>query len=118
MRRRGISPEAINTLCQEIGITRSEGSVQLKRLYHHVRLHLDATSPRALAVLRPLKLVRGGLSAAYCCHCMSVLALQGAEWQSQQLGMCGHSSSACAQLGASAWRMRMHKCCHCPESRT
>jgi hypothetical protein len=44
-------------LCQEIGITRSEGFVQLKNVYYHVRNHLDETSPRALAVLRPLKLV-------------------------------------------------------------
>lgn len=58
MRRRGLVPEGINSLCKEIGITRSEGYVQLKRLYHHVRLQLDAGSPRALAVLRPLKLVR------------------------------------------------------------
>jgi glutamyl/glutaminyl-tRNA synthetase len=57
MRRRGLTPEGINTLCLELGINRSEGFVQLKRLYHHVRNHLDATSPRALAVLRPLKLV-------------------------------------------------------------
>jgi glutaminyl-tRNA synthetase len=58
MRRRGFTAEGINTLCQEIGINRSEGFVQLKRLYHHVRNHLDATSPRALAVLRPLHIVR------------------------------------------------------------
>lgn len=58
MRRRGLVPEGINSLCREIGITRSEGYVQLKRLYHHVRLQLDASSPRALAVLRPLRLVR------------------------------------------------------------
>lgn len=58
MRRRGLTAEGINTLCHELGINRSEGFVQLKRLYHHVRNHLDATSTRALAVLRPLKLVR------------------------------------------------------------
>lgn len=57
MRRRGLTAEGINTLCHELGINRSEGFVQLKRLYHHVRNHLDSTSPRALAVLRPLKLV-------------------------------------------------------------
>lgn len=58
MRRRGLTAEGINTLCHELGINRSEGFVQLKRLYHHVRNHLDATSLRSLAVLRPLKLVR------------------------------------------------------------
>jgi glutaminyl-tRNA synthetase len=57
MRRRGMSPEGINTLCQELGITRNENAVHLHNLYHHIRRHLDETSPRALAVLRPLKLV-------------------------------------------------------------
>jgi glutaminyl-tRNA synthetase len=65
MRRRGISPEGINLLCQEIGITRSDNEITLHKLFHHVRNHLDETSPRALAVLRPLKLVRATAS-----HCL------------------------------------------------
>lgn len=57
MRRRGITPEAINSLCREIGITRSDNEIPIHKLEHHVRNHLDETSPRALAVLRPLRLV-------------------------------------------------------------
>jgi glutaminyl-tRNA synthetase len=44
-------------LCQEIGITRSDGEIHLHKLDHHIRADLDATSPRALAVLEPLRLV-------------------------------------------------------------
>ncbi|KAL4852916.1 Glutamine--tRNA ligase [Chlorella vulgaris] len=57
MRRRGVPPAAINDLCKELGMTRSEGRVPLHRLYHHVRAHLDATSFRCMAVLRPLRVV-------------------------------------------------------------
>ncbi|KXZ51794.1 hypothetical protein GPECTOR_11g237 [Gonium pectorale] len=57
LRRRGVPPTAVNAFCRDIGITRNENLVPLHRLEHHVRAELDATSPRALAVLRPLKVV-------------------------------------------------------------
>lgn len=53
-----MSPEGINSLCQELGITRSDINIPLHKVYHHIRAHLEETSPRALGVLRPLKLVR------------------------------------------------------------
>ena len=65
MRRRGISPTGINLLCHEMGITRSDNKIPLHRLYHHVRMHLDETTPRALAVLRPLRLVRPSTVCAF-----------------------------------------------------
>lgn len=57
LRRRGVTPGAINSFCREIGITRNANVVPYHKLEHHVRAHLDAASPRALAVLRPLKVV-------------------------------------------------------------
>uniref|UniRef100_A0A061SG32 glutamine--tRNA ligase n=1 Tax=Tetraselmis sp. GSL018 TaxID=582737 RepID=A0A061SG32_9CHLO len=57
LRRRGATPEAINSFCRECGITRSDNRVPLHRLEHFMRLDLDAGSPRAMAVLRPLKVV-------------------------------------------------------------
>uniref|UniRef100_A0A7S0R5T3 glutamine--tRNA ligase n=2 Tax=Chlamydomonas leiostraca TaxID=1034604 RepID=A0A7S0R5T3_9CHLO len=57
LRRRGVTPAAINNFCREIGITRNENVIPMHKLEHHVRSDLDATSPRTLAVLRPLKLV-------------------------------------------------------------
>ncbi len=57
--------QAIKNLCQEIGITRSDGEIHLHKLDHHIRADLDATSPRALAVLEPLRLVLTNLAADY-----------------------------------------------------
>jgi len=55
MRRRGYPAVAINAFCRDVGVTRHENLIPLARLEHHVREVLDATAPRAFAVLRPLK---------------------------------------------------------------
>ena len=57
LRRRGVTAAAINAFCRDIGVTRSEGEVHPHRLEHFVRADLDANSPRALGVLRPLRVV-------------------------------------------------------------
>lgn len=57
LRRRGVTPNAINMFCQELGITRSDAEVHPHLLEYSIRADLDATSPRALGVLRPLKVV-------------------------------------------------------------
>ncbi|BDA41649.1 Glutamine-tRNA ligase [Coccomyxa sp. Obi] len=69
LRRRGVTPQAIKNLCQEIGITRSDGEIHLHKLDHHIRADLDATSPRALAVLEPLRLVLTNLPADHFLTC-------------------------------------------------
>ena len=55
LRRRGVTPRAINAFCREVGVTRSEGEVHAHKLEHHIRADLDETAPRRLAVLRPLR---------------------------------------------------------------
>ena len=65
LRRRGVPAPAINAFCREQGITRNENTMPMHKLDHHVRLHLDLTAPRALAVLRPLKVGQGVMPA--CC---------------------------------------------------
>ena len=57
LRRRGVSPASINAFCREIGITRNDNTIPMHKLEHHIRLDLEANSPRALAVLRPLKVI-------------------------------------------------------------
>ena len=57
LRRRGVTPKSINMFCRELGITRAESEVHPHKLEYHVRADLDATSERALAVLRPLKVI-------------------------------------------------------------
>ncbi len=57
MRRRGYTPEAIRTFCAKIGVAKNENLVDVGLLEHCVREDLNERAPRAMAVLRPLKLV-------------------------------------------------------------
>ncbi|MGA8740808.1 MAG: glutamine--tRNA ligase/YqeY domain fusion protein [Terracidiphilus sp.] len=57
IRRRGFSPEAIRTFCAAIGATRTNGSTDIEMLEHFQRDHLNRGASRAMAVLRPLKVV-------------------------------------------------------------
>jgi glutaminyl-tRNA synthetase len=56
-RRRGFSPESIATFCETIGVAKDNSIVDLPLLEMCVREHLNKTAPRAMAVLRPLKVV-------------------------------------------------------------
>ena len=57
LRRRGYTPESIRRFCDAIGITKSEGTVEMGVLENSIRGHLDAVAPRRMAVLDPLRLV-------------------------------------------------------------
>jgi glutaminyl-tRNA synthetase len=57
MRRRGYSPASIRHFCDSIGVTRTNSMVDVAMLEHALREDLDQNSPRAMAVLRPLKIV-------------------------------------------------------------
>jgi len=55
LRRRGYPAQAIRDFCDEIGVTTQESVIDVTRLENAVRTRLNATAPRVLAVLRPLK---------------------------------------------------------------
>jgi glutaminyl-tRNA synthetase len=57
MRRRGYSPESIRNFCGVIGVNKFNSTVDASLLEHCAREDLNRTSPRVMAVLRPLKLV-------------------------------------------------------------
>ncbi len=57
MRRRGYTPESIRTFCKRIGISKSEGIVEIQQLEHCLREHLNKVAPRVMAVQNPLKVV-------------------------------------------------------------
>jgi glutaminyl-tRNA synthetase len=57
MRRRGYTPEAIRAFCDEIGVAKRENVVDIALLEHAVRTDLNRRAPRAMAVLRPLRVV-------------------------------------------------------------
>lgn len=55
LRRRGVSPAAIRDFCERIGITKQNNLVEMGLLDFCIRQDLEATAPRAMAVLEPLK---------------------------------------------------------------
>jgi glutaminyl-tRNA synthetase len=57
LRRRGYPPAAIRTFCSRIGVAKRDSVVDIAQLEHDVREHLNATAPRVMAVLDPLKVV-------------------------------------------------------------
>ena len=57
LRRRGYTPAAIRAFCERIGVTKSDNMVEMAMLESAIREDLDATAPRRMAVLRPLKVV-------------------------------------------------------------
>lgn len=57
LRRRGYTPEAIRDFCERIGVAKSNSTVDIAMLEHCIREDLNTKALRAMAVLRPLKVV-------------------------------------------------------------
>ena len=57
IRRRGYTPEAVRDFCARIGVAKKENVIDVALLEHTVREDLNRHAHRALAVLRPLKVV-------------------------------------------------------------
>jgi glutaminyl-tRNA synthetase len=57
LRRRGYTPEAIRAFCERIGVSKRNSFVDVALLEHAVREDLNASSRRAMGVLRPLRVV-------------------------------------------------------------
>jgi glutaminyl-tRNA synthetase len=57
LRRRGYTPESIRSFCERIGVARRDNVVDVALLEHSLREDLNLRAPRAMAVLRPLKLI-------------------------------------------------------------
>jgi glutaminyl-tRNA synthetase len=56
-RRRGYTPEAIRTFCEKIGVSKKDSIIDVALLEWSVREDLNRSAQRAMAVLRPLKVV-------------------------------------------------------------
>jgi glutaminyl-tRNA synthetase len=56
-RRRGFTPESIAVFCDTIGVAKDNSIVDMPLLEMCVREHLNRTTSRVMAVLRPLKVV-------------------------------------------------------------
>ncbi len=57
LRRRGYTPESIRNFCQAIGVTKKESRIAMNVLEDSIREDLNASAPRLMAVLDPLRVV-------------------------------------------------------------
>ena len=60
LRRRGFTPQSIRAFCETIGVGKSDSFIDMSILEEAVREDLNVRAPRAMAVLRPLKVVIEG----------------------------------------------------------
>jgi glutaminyl-tRNA synthetase len=57
IRRRGYTPEALRNFSNAIGVSKTNGTIELALLEHFLREDLNKRVPRVMAVLRPLRVV-------------------------------------------------------------
>ena len=57
IRRRGYPAEAVRNFVSAIGVSKTNGTLELAMLEHFVREDLNKRAPRVMAVLKPLKVV-------------------------------------------------------------
>jgi glutaminyl-tRNA synthetase len=57
MRRAGFTPEAIRDFCERIGVTKKNSWIEMTVLENCIREDLNERASRAMAVLRPLRVV-------------------------------------------------------------
>ena len=63
LRRRGYTAESIRAFCERIGVAKFNSTIDMGWLEDAVREDLNERAPRAMAVLRPLKVVLTNLKA-------------------------------------------------------
>lgn len=57
LRRRGVTPNALNNFVRETGISKNDTEVDVRMLEHFIRDDLRLTVPRTMSILNPLKVV-------------------------------------------------------------
>lgn len=62
-RRRGVTPGAIRSFASQIGVSRTNRTVDIALLEHAVRSDLNTRAPRVMAVLDPVRVVLSNLAA-------------------------------------------------------
>jgi glutaminyl-tRNA synthetase len=85
LRRRGYTPASIRAFCDIIGVTRSEGVVDVGMLEFAIRDDLDKQAPRAMCVLAPLKVTITNFDANVLEHFTAQLHPQKPEMGTREL---------------------------------
>ncbi|HSM07062.1 MAG TPA: glutamine--tRNA ligase/YqeY domain fusion protein [Longimicrobiales bacterium] len=57
LRRRGVPPAAIRTLCDMVGVAKANSTVDVGKLEFAIRDTLNPLAPRLMGVIRPLKVI-------------------------------------------------------------
>jgi len=57
LRRRGYTPASIRAFCERIGVARGDSWIEMSVLEECLRKDLNENAPRAMAVLRPIKVI-------------------------------------------------------------
>ena len=57
LRRRGVPAVAIRNFCDSLAVAKTDGMVDMSQFEHFIRDELNTNAPRAMTVLRPLKVV-------------------------------------------------------------
>lgn len=63
MRRRGFTPEGLRDFCKRVGVSKTDGIVDVAMLEFCIRQSLENTAARGMAVLNPLKVTLTNLAA-------------------------------------------------------
>jgi glutaminyl-tRNA synthetase len=85
LRRRGYTPASIRAFCDLVGVTRSEGVVDVGMLEFAIRDDLDKQAPRAMCVLAPLKVTVTNFDASVLEHFTAQLHPQKPEMGTREL---------------------------------
>ncbi|HKQ14292.1 MAG TPA: glutamine--tRNA ligase/YqeY domain fusion protein [Steroidobacteraceae bacterium] len=85
LRRRGYTPASIRAFCDLVGVTRSEGVVDVGMLEFAIRDDLDKQAPRAMCVLAPLKVTLTNFDANVLEHFTAQLHPQKPEMGTREL---------------------------------
>ncbi|QJC33771.1 glutamine--tRNA ligase [Enterobacteriaceae endosymbiont of Donacia provostii] len=62
LRRRGYTASSLKNFCYHIGITKQNNTIQLSYLESFIKKELNKIAPRAMAIIRPLKIIIDNLS--------------------------------------------------------
>ncbi len=91
LRRRGYTPESMQLFAERIGVTKSDSWIDYSTLEGCLRETLDATTPRAMAVLDPVKLVLTNwdevMGAGFMDDCSAPVHPHHPEWGKRQFTM-------------------------------
>jgi glutaminyl-tRNA synthetase len=85
LRRRGFTPSALRRFCERIGVSRRDSLIDISLLEHAVREDLNASSPRVLAVLRPVKVTLTNFPEGETIELDAAYNSENASWGSRKL---------------------------------